>query len=373
MHLAFWYVYVCHCTRFQGPAQCSFPAQSPESSFQHILRQPDCSAHRGQLPFAHPALPLPAGPRRQRHRWGLEDANRTKELNSIVEIGPRRDGHRWQGRKLLSGGGEWRPEAMVHQRDKTLERPRYLTSWNTITPVCALCSNTSTEPACSLVYVSVCVLYEFVCTSSAWIPLKRSPSPQHVPSPSRQHKHTCALWHFPTSHSLSFFTLHPVSFLSCLSLVFFPVCLSPDNSPLSTVFYVTPSPAVCSFLCSPLLRTLLPLFSFFAAFFSLTRSCLSLRDREEDWVDSCSSNFCSLIGQRRSGAAGDWANHGLRPTPGWQRPEGKWSHPCLEIWPAVGYVLTGTHTQSFSDFVNTSQDISSRYLCLVCSAKSFEK
>lgn len=161
-----------------------------------------------------------------------------------------------------------------------------------------------------------------------------------LPPGTTQHKHTCALWHFPPLVSLFFHA--PSCFpLSCLSLVFFPVYLSPYNSPLSKIFfYVAPShslsllPLLCTFL--------FPLPFLFAEILSLTLSCLSHRDKGEVWIDSCCSHLCSLIGQWRSGAAGERANHSLRPPAGWQWPEGKWSHPCLEIWPAFGYVLTET-------------------------------
>jgi len=228
-------VSLCRSSRFQASAQCSFPAQSAESSLQHIVRQPNCSAHRGQLPLAHPALSPPAGPQRQRHRWGT---NRRLVTDSMYEIGPSRVGHRWQEEADERVWGVKRTEeAVVHERDFTPERPLYLTSWNTITPVCgALCLTQACMLLGSLIHVLMCVLYDFVCPS-AWIPLKSSPSPQHLPSPSRKHKHTCALWHFPPSqsfHSPSGFLLSCLSlcFLSCLSFLY--------NSPLSTPFHVTP-------------------------------------------------------------------------------------------------------------------------------------
>lgn len=71
--------------RFQASAHCSFPAQSSESSCKHILRQPNCSAHRGQHPIAHPALSPPAGPPWKRHRWELTAQRRLK-----VIFGPNR-------------------------------------------------------------------------------------------------------------------------------------------------------------------------------------------------------------------------------------------------------------------------------------------
>lgn len=127
------------------------------------------------------------------------------------------------------------------------------------------------------------------------------------------------------------------SHLSCLSLVFFPVRVSLHNSPLSKVFFFPPS---SHSLRSPPVH-LIPHSHFpFPECFSLTLCCLSHRDREEVWVDSSCSHLCSPIGQRWSGAAGEWANHGVCPSSGRQWPERKWPHPCLAIWPAVGYVLT---------------------------------
>lgn len=63
------------------------------------------------------------------------------------------------------------------------------------------------------------------------------------------------------SHS-DFFHSPPRFLLSCLSLVFFPVCLSADNSPLSMLFYYSQPPAVCSFPCSPSCAPYSPSFSF---------------------------------------------------------------------------------------------------------------
>lgn len=138
----------------------------------------------------------------------------------------------------------------------------------------------------------------------------------------------------------SFFTRRPVSFFPV-----FPLFSFLSVFPLTTLLYL------CCFMPPPLFSAPLPAnltASPFrsAALFSLTLSCLSHRGREAVRVDSCSSNFCSLIGQWWSGAAGERANHGVRPPAGWQWPEGKWSHPCLEIWPAFGYVLA-ENTQLF--------------------------
>lgn len=279
--------------------------------------------------------------------------------DSVGETGPRRDGHRWQGRRLLRRGGEWRVEAVVHQRDLTLGRPLYLTSWNTITPVCAyvitqaLCLHPSRQfhPHPD-VCVSVC--YRVLCvllSPSAWIPLKSSPFPT---------AHTFSLWATQAYLCLvtlsnlsvsSLSTLFPsfLSFPCFLSCLFFPWQLSF----IYTVLCYPPTtfpPTYCLLLSLlPLLCTLLPLPFRFAEFFSLTLLCFSHRNREEVWVDSCSSHLCSLIGQRWSGAAGEWANHSVHPPASWQWPEGKWSRPCLEIWCTLGYVLTQKH-KSFSDF-----------------------
>lgn len=247
-------VSLCRSSRFQASAQCSFPAQSTESSLQHIVRQPNCSAHRGQLPLAHPALSPPAGPQRQRHRWGT---NRQLVTDSMYEIGPSRVGHRWQEEADERVWGVKRTEeAVVHERDFTPERPLYLTSWNTITPVCgALCLTQACMLLGSLIHVLMCVLYDFVCPS-AWIPLKSSPSPQHLPSPSRKHKHTCALWHFPPSvFSLS------IRFPSFLSFPLFSF-LSVFSLQLSFIYAFS----CYSFLCSPSCAPLLPLSLLFSAF-----------------------------------------------------------------------------------------------------------
>lgn len=243
------------------------------------------------------------------------------------------------GEGCWEGGGEWgEEEAEAHQRGSTLERPLYLTFWNTITPVCMLSVPARFQAVSSTswcVFVYVCVLW-FCVSFLLQIKYHSKASPPC---------HTYLLPPGSTSILVLCDTFLPLScpplcfLLSCLSLVFFPVCLSPDNSPLSKLSYVNP-PAVCSFLCSPSCAPYSHSLSFRAAFFSLTLVCLLHRDREGVWVDSCSSHLCSLIGQRRSRAAGEWANHGVHPSADWQWPEGKWSHPCLEIWPALGYVLT---------------------------------
>lgn len=72
----------------------------------------------------------------------------------------------------------------------------------------------------------------------------------------------------------------------------------------------------------------------------LTRSYFSLRHREEVWADSCRGHLRSSADRRRHRAAGERANHGVRPPASWEWPEGKRSHPCLEIWPTFGYVLS---------------------------------
>lgn len=86
-------VSVCYASRFQASTHCSFPAQSSESSFQHILCQPNCSPHRGQHHLSHPALSPPAAPRRQRLR---SDSN--------LVAAPRLHGRNGGACKGLGGG-----------------------------------------------------------------------------------------------------------------------------------------------------------------------------------------------------------------------------------------------------------------------------
>lgn len=152
-----------------------------------------------------------------------------------------------------------------------------------------------------------------------------------------------ALWHFPSSVFKFFSALHPVSFFPVFRLFSFLSVFLWQPSFIWAVLRYLPRCLLLSPL--PLLCTLLPLPFLFPAFFSLTSSCLhSHRHGEDVRVDSCRSHLCSPVGRRWSGAAGDWANHLLCAPPAWQWPEGKWSPPYLEIWPALRYVLTETHT-----------------------------
>lgn len=80
-----------------------------------------------------------------------------------------------------------------------------------------------------------------------------------------------ALWHFPSS-VLEFFHSPLCFLLSCLSPVFFPVCL-----PLTTLLYLSCfmlPPPLSRLSLLPLLCTLLPLPFLSPAFFSHTFSCL---------------------------------------------------------------------------------------------------
>lgn len=99
-----------------------------------------------------------------------------------------------------------------------------------------------------------------------------------LPPGTTQHKHTCALWHFPPLVSLFFHA--PSCFpLSCLSLVFFPVYLSPYNSPLSKICFMLLPPTL--FLCSP---SCAPSYSHSLSFllkFSLLHSPASLTGTKE--------------------------------------------------------------------------------------------
>lgn len=166
------------------------------------------------------------------------------------------------------------------------------------------------------------------------MPLKSSPSHTAylLPPGSTSIFMLCDTFH---PHCLSVFFFPPLSgfLLSCLSLAF-PVYFSPWLAFIQDI--------LCDFL--PLSPSVPPLCIYslftFAYFLTFALSCLSHRDWEGIGIDSRCSRLCSLIGQRRSGAAGEWANNGLRAPAGWQWPEGKWSHRCLEIWPAFGYVLT---------------------------------
>ena len=68
--------------------------------------------------------------------------------------------------------------------------------------------------------------------------------------------------------------------LSCLPLVFFPVCLSPDNSPLSKLFYVTPSqPLSGPFFAPPPVNVIPCPFPFCCISFSHTLLSLSQGQR----------------------------------------------------------------------------------------------
>lgn len=126
--------------------------------------------------------------------------------------------------------------------------------------------------------LGVCVCCMNVCVLQLQYPSKAPPLPT-ARTLSLQASQAVSLH----PQSLSFFTLHPVSFLSCLSLVFFPVCLSPDNSPLSMLFHVTPPhpPAICSFLCPPPPVHLTPTHFPFTLRFSLLHSAASLTGNEK--------------------------------------------------------------------------------------------
>lgn len=85
----------------------------------------------------------------------------------------------------------------------------------------------------------LCYIYALMCASTFFFSLKKSPLHSTYFSPAAWTSRVVLCDTFPFSladfHSLTCFLL------SCLPLVFFPVCLSPDNSPLSTLFYVTSS------------------------------------------------------------------------------------------------------------------------------------
>lgn len=134
---------------------------------------------------------------------------------------------------------------------------------------------------------------------------------------------------------LCFVTLSPsvfsqslLCFLPCPC--FFPVWLSLKLSFHPRFFLV---PSLISFF-SPL--SLSPVHYISTPCPELFLSCSY---REEVWGDSCCSHLCSVIGQWWSGGTGEWASHDLHTPASWQWPEGKRSHPGMEIWPTFGYVL----------------------------------
>ena len=265
MSMFSWRLSVCCSSRFQASAQCSFPAQSSESSRRHILRKPNSSTHRGLLPLAHPALSPPAGPQRQRHRWA---SNRWRVTYSTAEIGLKRVRHGWQ----RGGGGVKRRSSGTPQRLYPGEAS--LSDLLKHNNPCV--SNTSLH-AFRHPRLGVCLLYSMnVCVLQLQYPSKAPPLPT-ARTLALQASQAVSLH----PQSLSFFTLHPVSFLSCLSLVFFPVCLSPDNSPLSTLFHVTPPLLSAPFSAPPPPVHLTPTHFPFTLHFSLLRSAASLTGNEK--------------------------------------------------------------------------------------------
>lgn len=116
--------------------------------------------------------------------------------------------------------------------------------------MCALCARTlsgSLIHAFMCVCVCVFVSYKIVCPCFSFSLKLKAPLPDSthlLPA-----GYTGILVLCDTFHP-QFFHSPPCFLLSCLSLVFFPVCLSPDNFPLSMLFMLLP-PAVCSFCCFP--------------------------------------------------------------------------------------------------------------------------